>query len=73
MFGTFLRSQTLLIGLQGNWGGVTGYSGIMKRQKGVGARMCVCVCVRSRKGLFNESKVATVSFRLGGYVAREMS
>lgn len=25
------------------------------------------------KGLFNESKVAAVSFRLGGYAAREMS
>lgn len=45
VFGTFLRSQTLLIGLQGNWGGVTGYPGITKRQKGVGPRTCVYVCV----------------------------
>jgi len=28
---------------------------------------------RGREGLFNESKVAAVSFRLGEYVAREMS
>lgn len=74
MFGTFLRSQTLLIGLQGNWGGVTGSLVSRKGKRGL-VRVCVCVCVyaRSRKGLFNESKVATVSFRLGGYVAREMS
>lgn len=45
VFGTFLRSQTLLIGLQGNWGGVTGVLVSRKGKRGL-VRVCVCVCVR---------------------------
>lgn len=74
MPGTFQRSQTLLIGLEGNWGGVAGLvSCEVNRQRVGGGPARVRASAPSRKGLFNESKVAAVSFRLGGYTAREMS
>lgn len=46
MPGTFQRSQTLLIGLEGNWGGVAGLVSCEVNRQRVGGGASACARVR---------------------------